>query len=149
MTTEQQRPTLPDTKIFHNKDNDLRLRQQSNRDDRHRARTLPPLSEGTPVFTPDRQESGHIVSQLACHSYVVSTPSREFCINRRHINTLPLTDIEDETESSETQQASRDKENDGAPGTPLHTTPQEQTVSPPVTITRSGRAVRPPFKLDW
>ena len=148
MTSEQQRPTLPDTKHFQDKDADLKLRQQSNHDDRHLARRLSPLPEGSPVFLPDRRETGHIVSQPACRSYVVSTPSGEFRRNRRHINQLPLTDPVDDTEPPETQ-AQCDRETDDPPTAPSLATSQEQApASSPVTVTRSGRVVRPPSKLD-
>ena len=99
MTSDQRRPKLPDTKHFQDKDADLKLHQQSNLDDRHLARRLSPLPEGSPVFLPDRMETGHIVSQPACRSYVVSTPSGQFRRNRRHINPLPLTDPVDDTEA--------------------------------------------------
>ena len=150
MTSEQRRPTLPDTEHFEDKDADLKLRQQSNLDDRHLARRLSPLPEGSPVFLPDRRETAHIVSQPACRSYVVPTPSEEFRRNRRHINQLriPLTNPVDDTEPPETQ-APRDRETDDPPKTPSLETSQEQSPSSsPVTVTRSGRVVRPPSKLD-
>ena len=53
-------------------------RQKSDFDSRHRARDLPSLPLGSTVFLPDRQETGHVMRQPACRSYIVSTPSGEF-----------------------------------------------------------------------
>ena len=87
-TIEQLRPEVPDSFLIILGKTLQKQRQKSDFDSHHRARNLPTLPLGSEVFLPDRQEKGHVVSQPATGSYIVSTPSGEFRQNRRHINQL-------------------------------------------------------------
>ncbi|XP_065174678.1 uncharacterized protein K02A2.6-like [Sycon ciliatum] len=70
-------------------DQRLKDRQSTNHASRHAARTLPSLCPQQPVYLPDREESGHVMSQPALRSYIVATPSGQFRRNRRHIVPMP------------------------------------------------------------
>ena len=59
---------------------DLKICQQTNHDEHYQARQLLPLPSSSPVFLPDRRETGDTVSQPACRSCIhvlLSTSSGE------------------------------------------------------------------------
>ena len=126
---------------------DIQVKEQVQRqktkerfDKHHRVKELPPLSQGEKVWIPDRTERGSILQQSKTpRSYTVAAPSEEFRRNRRHI----VRDHQQKEPVPEDQKTEMKKEE-----------PTESTVQHPpsiqagLTTTRSGRAVKPPQKLD-
>ena len=156
ITLEQRRPVVPDASDVLRRKKDLQKRQETNFNAHHGARPLPPLPTGSTVFLPDRQEAGHVVSNPACRSYVVVTPSGEFRRNRRQINPLPTTETRVEPSSetsgiSDTSQAEKQPPAGEQPPPATTSTQPEPTtespMAPGVVVTRSGRTVQPPSRF--
>ena len=92
ITSEQRRLILPDEETLRAHETRLKGRQQINYNLRHGVTTFVLLPTGSPVFIPDRQESGVVISKPANRLYIVVTLNGEYRRNRRHINPLPMTD---------------------------------------------------------
>ena len=156
ITHEQRRPVVPDTSDVLQCKKDLQKRQETNFNAHHGACPFPPLPMGSTVFIPDRQEAGQVVSNPACRSYVVVTPSGEFRRNRCQINPLPTTEARVEPSSktsgiSDTSQAEKQPPASEQPPPATTSTQPEQTtespMAPEVVFTRSGRTVQPPSRF--
>ena len=109
--------------------------------DKHqRAKELPSLSQGEKVWIPDRTERGSMLQQSKTpRSYTVAAPSGEFHRNRRHI----VRDHQQKEPVLEDQKTEMKKKE------PTESTVQHPpSIQPGLTTTRSGRAVKPPQKLD-
>ena len=88
MTCKQRCPKILDASLIITREKQQKQHQKRNFNSRHRAKHSPLLSVGTKEYLPDCQETGHVVSQTACQSYTVSTPSGNFRQNHRNLNLL-------------------------------------------------------------
>jgi hypothetical protein len=115
------------------KEEKQKLDMKVNHDLRHRARDLPPLVAGDPVVVRDTGESGRAIpAENAPRSYVVQTPRATIRRNRNALTKIP---------------DSSPAKSDTHPTQDNH--PTQDTHPPQDTITtKSGRAVKPPSKLD-
>ena len=108
-------------------------------DNRHRVKSLPPLSNDTPVWvqTENSQEPGTIVHQAATpRSYLVSTPRGE--LRRNRINLRPRPGQDDIVETNR------------APDTLQEPTDTvEQSQNRVVTRSQSGVRIRAPDRLRF
>lgn len=87
---EARQPAIPNKQLLVAREEELRRKQKSNFDRRHRARDLSPTLPGDVVWLPDRGEQGTVVgAQASPRSYQVVTPSGSYRRNRRDIIPLP------------------------------------------------------------
>ena len=158
ITLEQRCLVVPDVSAVRRRDEHLKQRQEANFNAHHGARSLPPLPLGATVFLPDRQETGQVVSNPVCRSYVVSTSSGEFRRNRRFINIIPTTTSGSSEEASSGVTADDTSQSETTPPASEQvpsaaTTTQRESVSVSrneagAVVTRSGRVIQPPSRLD-
>ena len=82
-------PEIPDSDSVRERDSQQKSRQERNHNDRHRARTLPPLKPGSRVWVPDRNSEAEVVELHNPRSYLVQTPEGTYRRNRRALRPLP------------------------------------------------------------
>ena len=85
MAVDQRRPYLVDVEAFRSHQQQIKERQESNYNSRHRAQEAPPLDRGDDVYLSDRHECGSVAKKLSTRSYTVSTESGSFRRNRKDI----------------------------------------------------------------
>ncbi|XP_065192543.1 uncharacterized protein K02A2.6-like [Sycon ciliatum] len=85
-------PAWPDLTALADKEASSRSRQADRYNQRHRARLLPVLAPGAPVYVPDMDKTGHVQNRLSERSYTIDlTPGSSVRRNRRHMRALPST----------------------------------------------------------
>ena len=89
VTLESLLPATPDRVRVKEKDRQLKLRQERNYNESHRAKDLSPLDPGNWVWVPDRTSEAEVVHQTSPRSYQVATPQGTYCQNRRALRPLP------------------------------------------------------------
>ena len=117
---------------------------KSTYDSHHRATTQPVLKSGDTVFIKDRQATGVVEksSPQSERSIIVQTPQGYFRRNRRMLVKVPDAP---ELPGPEPTSVVASEATDHAPSnTPQPDTPERH----PEGITRSGRKVKPPDKLN-
>ena len=82
---EAQKPHVPNRKLVVEREEEQRLKQKVNFDQRHRAWNLSPALPGDVVWILDRREQEIVGDEIAPRSYKVETPSSMFRRNRRDI----------------------------------------------------------------
>ena len=154
------------------KEDEYRSNQQKSHDKRHRAKELPPLAVGDRVWVRDQNREGQIINVAEQpRSYVVQTDKSAV---RRNQSALITTNSEDSSPTSPatppilTQSSSQQSEEPPAeplsssvrtpgalskdtntptvsppPQTPLTTSPR-----PPERVTRCGRVIKTPQRLN-
>jgi hypothetical protein len=127
------------------KEDDQKEKQKRNFDRRHAAQHLPTLQSGDQVWIPDRKAAGRVLRETQPRSYLVDTPQGQFRRNRRHLVwEEPLggaSGEEDHDHSNVKEEPSEGQNNNNADGSQSDAKGGEM-------ITRSGRQVRPPQRLD-
>ena len=131
----QLKPNTIDYTQFYNKDFELKFKQQTNYDSRHRVGKLPQLTEGDSVYIPKSKTEGIVQREGGQRSWSISTPKGNLRSNRCHINQLPKVsgDIPPPTPEQAnlvplTGCASRTRTNQGRGTVKTHS---EYTVRPP------------------
>ncbi len=126
-------PKIPDLKSLRYKEDQSRFKQKENFDFRHRAKTLEELEPGRTVWAKDLGKS--VVTQKTNfpRSYVVETPNGSYRRNRQQLVPMPAT-----PGSAPPADPPPDEK-------PPATTPARSATT---TVTRSGRQVVPPKRLD-
>ena len=126
-------PSWPYLEKLKEKDAELKARQKDNFDRRHKARNLPPIQPGDPLWLPEEKVVGRVLDKADTpRSYVVETPKRVIRRNQGHLNPLPRPSTKTTSEPSPVKAQ-----------TPSSSPP----VGQPIT-TRSGREVRPPERYQ-
>ena len=121
------RPTVPDYEAVNRKHSDLNQKTKNHHDHRHRAKDLPDLEIGDPVYVRDQKTEGHVVNKVAPRSYTVRTDTNTSVRRNRSalIDTKNST-IHKDTNNENTQP------------------PTDSEMTPVVSITRPIRNRRPP-----
>ncbi len=129
-------PKIPDLNVLRSKEAQSRSSQKANFDWRHRARDLVQLEPGQTIWAKD---IGHATVQEKAEtprSYNIETSSGSYRRNRRDL--LPI--------SSPARSTPPACSTPSPAGTP---TPAKSPSETTVTVTRAGRKVKPPKRLDW
>ncbi|XP_028418586.1 uncharacterized protein K02A2.6-like [Dendronephthya gigantea] len=88
--TQQLTPQLPNQELFKAKEEEYRLKQKKNFDNRHNARTMKPLTSGTTVYVTDMNCTGTVIkTSNKPRSYLVDTPMTVIRRNRAHLRSIP------------------------------------------------------------
>ena len=132
---QARKPAVPDRELLITREKEIKRKQKSNFDRRHRARDLSPALQGDLVWIPGRNERGTVGDQVGPRSYRVGTPTGEFRRNRRDI--LPIPREEVLSGGSESQDTEADTVANQSP-------PQGLPLSP----RRSRRITYKPFRYD-
>ena len=130
-------PKLPNQKTLREKEREIRRRQQSNFNRRHKAKALEPLLPGEPVWIPDRNTTGTVTKEAASRSYEVQTESGRYRRNRQQIIPLPA---QPNTTSADTSDANTQLHSD-------HNESSDNQHDSQYTLTQSGRVSKPPTRL--
>jgi transposase InsO family protein len=77
------------------KEEQIKLNRAFTHDQRHLAKTLPPLQEGGKVWLKDRQQEGEVQGKHHDRSYFVQTDSGVYRRNRSQLQRLPETNTSD------------------------------------------------------
>jgi hypothetical protein len=93
-------PVVPDRERVREKDEQQKLRQERNFNDRRGARTLSHLDPGNRVWVPDRGSEAEVVGQTNPRSNRVTTPEGTYRRNRRALCPLPIKQAGEDTELS-------------------------------------------------
>ena len=134
------RESLPNRGRVKEKDRQLKLRQERNYNEHHRAKDLSPLDPGNGVWVPDRNSEAEVVHQTSPRSYQVATPQGTYRRNRRAVRPLPVHERENNADSDlELEPATQEAGN-------KTTTSTTQLMQQP--IRRSGRQHHPLERLD-
>ena len=140
-TRESLMPGVPDRGVVKKRDQQQKLRQENNFNDRRGARALPHLDLGSRVWVPDRASEAEVVGQTNPRSYQVVTPEGTYRRNRRALCPLPTIPVTADTELGPEQASQND------PQEPPEQTPAEPTSSNERTR-QSNRNRCPPDRLD-
>lgn len=157
LSTQQLTPDWSYLSEFRQQDEKYKTQQKLAFDQRHRARSLPPLPTDSPVIvrTRDRQTPGIVVADTpAPRSYMVQTPTGTLRRNRQHLVPLPpesssptLAPPPPEFSSPTNSEATTDT-------TPIGSPPcNNRTILPPprspiMTRTKTGTTIKPPDRLN-
>ena len=90
---QARKPAVPDKELLITREKEIKRKQKSNFDRRHRARDVSPALQGDLVWIPDRNESGTVRDQVGPRSHRVETPTGEFRRNRRDIIPIPREEV--------------------------------------------------------
>ena len=129
-------PHVPDYSTLRQKEKEIKMRQKSNFDSRHKACDLEPLIPGEQVWVTDQQKQATVIQQTSPRSYQISTPSGTLRRNRRHLNPIPP------------EGPAREMELPDQATTPVTDHRLQTPDKDGQTRTRSGRIVVPPDRLD-
>lgn len=92
-SNEYLKPNQPDHEVVHTRMMEETEKQKANFDNRHKARTLRPLTEGEEVWVTNMQRCGTVVSTTTePRSYIIGTEAGEVRRNRKHLQPLPATE---------------------------------------------------------
>lgn len=137
---------------FRTQEKKRKEKQKENFDKAHRAHTAKPLKPGQMVWIKPQEVPGTIIRPLGNRSYEVETPTGKQRRNRRHFAIrsphMPTTGTKDFITSTLPHE---DTEVCNPEPTEMDTGPATQEPAPPAhrqTVTRSGRVVKPPNRLD-
>lgn len=153
-------PKMQDKSQLERKEEERIQKQTTNYNKRHGARNLSDLNPGDTVWVTDRRSTGRITHKTDHpRSYIVQTGKKNFRRNRKHL--IPSRDFQPETD--ELDDLDPKKNTPGVPNPVGSHSPSSQVVStdkgkyashlssgtPPAPyVTRSGRVVRAPERLD-
>ena len=138
MLPEMYKPSLPPHSEILQKEQLYRSKQQKNFNNRHRARQLKALQTGDQVWIPEFQQQATVLREVAPRSYLVQTPRGRMRRNRQHLTLLNTTGNIPSNESRPVTHSVIPTSPEDIP----HHTPSG------VTITRSGRVLKPPDRLN-
>jgi transposase InsO family protein len=157
MTSALLKPSTPDEHALRNADEHSKARQKANYDRRHRAHPQPTRLQGEEVYIPDLDTEAIITKILANRDYLLMTSSgRVVRRNGRLLRSCLPQDAASDSPSIGTHCHVRDD----AAAQPIarqlpaghdHQPAPEQRHHPPAPgpyVTRSGREVRPPQRLN-
>ena len=96
-TRESLMPGVPDRGVVRKRDQQQKLQQENNFNDRRGARALPHLDLGSRVWVPDRASEAEVVGQTNPRSYQVVTPEETYRRNRRALCPLPTIPVTADT----------------------------------------------------
>ena len=130
-------PKLPDQIALREKENEIRRRQQSNFNHRHKVKVLEPLLPGETVWIPDRNTTGTVTKETAVRSYEVQTEDGRYRRNRQQIISLPT---QPNSTSADTTNANTESKSD-------HNESHDNQQDSEYTHTQSGRVSKPPTRL--
>ena len=130
-------PKLPDQIALREKENEIRRRQQSNFNHRHKAKVLEPLLPGETVWIPDRNTTGTVTKETAVRSYEVQTEGGRYRRNRQQIISLPT---QPNSTSADTTNANTGSKSD-------HNESHDNQQDSEYIHTQSGRVSKPPTRL--
>ena len=142
-------PTVLDQTRLREKDESLKLRQEKNYNNHHRARSFPRLHQGSRVWVPDRDSEAEVVEETNSRSYQVVTPDGRYRRNRSALRPLPARqegneDLQPEPTVPDVPDVPR---NEASLQQPSESGCNEST-SFRDTVRRSGRHSSPPDRLD-
>jgi transposase InsO family protein len=150
-TTSFLHPQLPDYQALRAADDNIKQHQKVNYDRRHAARTMPSWSMGDNVWITDLHLNATVIKLLPHRSYLLRT-SRGTTVRRNgRLLRVPLPPSGRDflpSPSPDIPCHVRDAATIAAPTAPSAPPQQQQPVPHPPTITRSGRTVKPPDRLD-
>ena len=139
-------PEWPYLKDVRMKEQFAKQQQKQNYDVRHRARVLKPLVPGNTVWIKDYKHPGFVVAPSSSpRSYVVKTEDGVLLRrNRRHL--VPTTErLREDSAWEDIPVRDADESEDSTPDPPQK---DSLSQSPDHYVTRSGRIIKPPTKLD-
>lgn len=149
-----QTPTIVDQNDLQDKESEYREKQALNYNKRHRVVTLPALDKGDQVWIRDQDRYGQVVERSnSPRSYIIKTTlgttvrrNRQALVHSGENQGTPVRKP-NEGESPVTAQAIPSYR--PSPVSPPAIQPEnEGTPSPPPQVSRRGRAIIPPKKLD-
>jgi transposase InsO family protein len=150
-TTSILHPQLPDYQALRTADDNIKQHQKVNYDRRHAARTMPSWSMGDNVWIADLHFNATVIKLLPHRSYLLRT-SRGTTVRRNgRLLRVPLPPLGRDFLASPSPGIPchvRDAATIAAPTAPSAPPQQQQPVPHPPTITRSGRTVKPPDRLN-
>ena len=84
------KPQLPNQEFFKENEEEYRVRQKQNFDDRHKAQPLKPLPSGATVYVTDMDCTGTVIRpSKKPRSYLVNTPTTVVRRNRVQLRNIP------------------------------------------------------------
>ncbi|GBM25190.1 hypothetical protein AVEN_241064-1, partial [Araneus ventricosus] len=161
VATTQLQPYSVNKKVLEAKDERRIEGQKTNYDKHHGVRNLDELDPGQNVWITDRRLTGKVLQKTPYpRSYLVQSGRRVYRRNRKHLIPSPDFHPEPEPEDDSDVTGYQHSPADADPGCPpLMSSPQSPKTypekasssteaSPDPYVTRSGRTVRPPERLD-
>lgn len=145
----QLQPQWPDLAKLRASEEDSKVQQCAYYNARHRTRPLPQLQPGGKVWVRDMKVPATINHQDSTpRSYIATTPSGT-TLRRNRRDLIPLTPCASDTTASSLTPLLSQSSPQAAFQRPVRSQPTApQTSEKPPVVTRSGRAIKPPQRLD-
>lgn len=148
----QLEPKVDDKRKLEGKEEKRIEKQTTNYNKRHGVRNLSDLRPGEAVWITDRKSTGKIIDKAdQPRSYIVQSGKRNYRRNRRHL--IPSTDFKPETDDTDDLNSSPVLTD--VPGSQVvpscggkYNSNSSSGTPPALYVTRSGRTVRAPQRLD-
>ncbi|KAK3760432.1 hypothetical protein RRG08_023727 [Elysia crispata] len=152
---QKAQPQKPDFPLLIQKEFRYRKNQRQNYNRRHAVREAPELQPGDPVFVKDLRRSGSVNKYHNPRSYIVHTEQGTIRSNRSHLVATPTPDqsppmrsVPNAPDSSSVAPRSASPEATETSATVRPEIQPTPRVPGQPRVTRSGRSVIPPKRLD-